>query len=171
MQILEPIKSGRPCVSIEGRRFGRLIAVQKTRGGKMLCKCDCGNERIVMRGSLLKGLTKSCGCFHSEQTRNANTQHGHATREGFSREYHSWSSMRTRCTNAKRSMFKYYGGRGITICKEWESFTQFLADMGPRPPATSLDRIDPNGNYEPANCRWATPLDQSRNRRNVKCAP
>jgi hypothetical protein len=76
--------------------------------------------------------------------------------------------MRERCRNPRFVHFKYYGGRGIRVCWQWESFDQFLADMGPRPPGTTLDRIDVNGNYEPANCRWATPVEQARNRRTAR---
>jgi len=71
-------------------------------------------------------------------------------------EYQSWKAMRARCSNPKAFGFSYYGGRGIAICERWRSYPLFLADMGPRPPGTSLDRIDVNGNHEPSNCRWVT---------------
>jgi len=74
-------------------------------------------------------------------------------------------SMKTRCRNPKNVSFKYYGARGITICGRWESFDNFLADMGARPDGKTLDRIDVNGNYEPSNCRWATPTEQEANKR------
>lgn len=88
-------------------------------------------------------------------------------------EYRSWASMINRCTNATCKGFKYYGGRGIAVCDRWRtSFIDFLADMGERPAARmSLDRIDVNGNYEPSNCRWATPLQQSRNARSNRLTP
>lgn len=93
-------------------------------------------------------------------------KHGHASREGFSPEYHSWACMIQRCTNPRRESWAHYGGRGIAVCEEWlDSFDQFLADMGPRPAGTSLDRIDVNEGYSPSNCRWATASEQSRNRR------
>ncbi len=80
-------------------------------------------------------------------------------------EYHSWSCMIQRCTNPNRYSWKYYGGRGITVCDRWLKFVDFLADMGARPPGTSLDRINNDGNYEPGNCRWATPKEQQANQR------
>ncbi len=90
--------------------------------------------------------------------------HGH-TAGKFSPEYYTWASMRTRCTNPNHSSFKNYGARGITVCPQWASFEQFLADMGPRPEGKTLDRIDTSGNYEPSNCRWATYSEQGSNRR------
>jgi len=90
-------------------------------------------------------------------------RHGHARRGNFSPEYHSWASMWTRCTNPNRSVWRHYGGKGVTVCDAWRSFEQFLADMGPRPAATSLERLDGNLGYGPGNCVWAERQTQNRN--------
>lgn len=88
--------------------------------------------------------------------------HGH-TVGAFSPEYHSWSSMIQRCTNSKRRSYQHYGGRGIKVCDRWLKFENFLADMGPRPPNTTLDRVNNDKDYTPQNCRWADTRTQARN--------
>jgi len=80
--------------------------------------------------------------------------------------YKSWAAMLTRCRNPNREDWRLYGGRGIKVCKRWLKFKSFLEDMGERPLGRTLDRFpDPDGDYEPGNCRWATPLEQVRSRR------
>jgi hypothetical protein len=104
----------------------------------------------------------------AELARKRFTKHGHATRDGGrSAEYRAWASMLSRCYKKKHKQYPNYGKRGIKVCKKWrESFLSFLADMKPRPAGNySLDRIDNDGNYAPANCRWATAIEQQQNRR------
>lgn len=97
------------------------------------------------------------------------TVHGHARRRAKGRAgtstYYIWAAMIQRCTNPKNRDYKNYGARGITVCDRWRDFTNFLADMGEKPDGLSIDRIDNDGNYEPGNCRWATPAQQASNKR------
>src|ERR1039458_5786516 len=94
-----------------------------------------------------------------------NLKHGDTSKGMIAREYYSWQNMKQRCLNPNDPSYPRYGGRGVTICRRWmESYADFRADMGPRPPNTSLDRFPNNrGNYEPSNCRWASPKEQSAN--------
>lgn len=157
---------------IGGVKFGLLTTVrlsaQTVKGASWECRCECGRAATIRQDRLRSGKTRSCGCIQrrrvAELGRRTLYKHGHATaRTG---AYASWRAMRDRCLNPKRGVFAHYGGRGITICPEWQaSFQSFLADMGPRPEGCTLDRIDVDGNYEPSNCRWATPKQQANNKR------
>lgn len=157
---------------ITGHRFGRLTVLRLAeRNGKdtcWLCACDCGGEVITRKGRLLRGYTSSCGCKRREQLRT----------HGLSRtsEYMTWASAKQRCVNPSSREYAYYGGRGITMSKEWaEDFTAFYRDMGPRPDGTELDRVDNDGpytgpcaEYPRGNCRWVTRSEQMKNRRHWK---
>ncbi len=156
------------------QRFGRLVVFEQAgRTNSQVawrCVCDCGKQTVVRGSELRSGTTKSCGCLGREISRQKATKHGH-TLNGASREYHSWQSMHRRCCNPEHKHWKHYGGRGIKIYPPWRSsdpngFSNFLSDMGKRPTGTCLDRIDNNDHYSPSNCRWATPLQQHRNRNN-----
>ena|ERR1700675_1534927 len=155
-----------------GQRFTRLLVVEAAVGSKDLCSClcDCGTSKLVRAEYLRSGHTKSCGCLRTDAGAAVGLMevHGHNSRlkGGPSPEHVSWTGMKTRCTNPKAKDFKHYGGRGIKVCQRWQYFENFFADMGPKPsPRHSIDRINPDGDYEPLNCRWATWKEQRHNRR------
>jgi hypothetical protein len=147
---------------LPGKRYDRLVVLELLPDRKARCLCDCGNETIVFRNNLRPSNTGSCGCLHYERFAMGHTKHQMVG----TREYRTWTMMKNRCLNPQTPIYKYYGGRGITICQRWQdSFEAFYADMGSRPPAMSLDRIDNNGNYEPGNCRWSNQSTQMSNTR------
>lgn len=167
----------RVLIDLVGRRFGRYVVirlvdrVQTTNGTvrpRWLCRCDCGTTRVVQGASLRSSGTLSCGCINRENVVQRCTKHGHASRAATTPEWRTWAAMRQRCHNPRSKTYAYYGGRGIEVCPEWrDDFSRFLADMGPRPRGTSLDRIDNDGMYCPSNCRWATPKEQRANCRRI----
>lgn len=144
-----------------GKRFHFLVAVEFLRPDRYRCICDCGNEVVAYTGNLNKGRNKSCGCWKKMTSKAIHTTHGMS----YSDEYKIWQGIRTRCKNPNATSFPRYGGSGITICERWDnSFDAFHEDMGPRPSKKhSVDRINNDGNYEPSNCRWATPSEQRSN--------
>jgi hypothetical protein len=166
---------------VPGHRVGRwtLISIGQPhikKGGRerrrWLCRCSCGTEKLVLEQSLrlalwaAEGGSRSCGCLALERS----TKHAHNRAGRPTSEYSTWVAAKKRCFNPRNPSYKDYGQRGIRMCAAWaNSFSLFLRDMGLKPdPTYSLDRVDPDGDYAPGNCRWAPLAVQARNKRNVR---
>lgn len=159
---------------LTGQRFGRLVALRydhtnKNNNAVWECQCDCGQKRLVMTASLKSGNTMSCGCLHSEIASERRSTHG----KSGTRLHTVWKGMNQRCSNPNHKGYKYYGGRGISVCEVWknsfEAFYEWALLNGYNPCAKrgecTLDRIDVSGDYCPENCRWTTNAEQQRNKR------
>ena len=146
-----------------GTTFNKLVvtSLHGRKNGKIYwdCLCSCGKTTIVNTGNLRTGQVASCGCMNRRPKTHGMTR---------TRTYNTWSAMIARCENHKNKDYKYYGLRGIMVCKEWRSFELFMEEMGGRPEGMTIDRIDVNGNYERSNCRWASIETQSNNKRSAR---
>ena len=151
-------------IDLQANKFGRWLVIARSgsdeRGqARFLCRCDCGNEKIIAGKVLRAGKSVSCGCWQKESVSARRKTHGCSN----SPEHRAWAAMRNRCSNSKPA-YKHWNGRGIRVCKRWGSFENFLEDVGPRPSAKhSIDRINVDGDYNPQNVRWATRKQQARN--------
>lgn len=153
---------------LTGQRFGKLLVRGRDMSysgagqeARWICTCECGGLLSVRSYCLRKQNQQSCGCT---QRHVGPTKHGYYN----TRTYHTWEQMKQRTTNPKYPNYKYYGARGIRVCPRWQDFENFLEDMGERPLNTSIDRINVNGDYEPGNCRWATPTEQANNKQSSR---
>lgn len=154
-------------VDITGNEYGRLKVISRAetiqKKTRWNCLCECGNTIIADGDKLKSQHTRSCGCLVIDALLSRAT---HGERGKRTKEFRAWAAMKSRCSNSKDKIYKFYGGRGIKVCDEWiSSFPSFLACLGRCPDGHSLDRVDVNGNYEPGNVRWASDTIQMFNRR------
>ncbi len=152
-----------------GKVFGRLTIIEELKNQFVLTSCVCGKTHRVVKNDLRTGSTKSCGCLQKENTRQRLTGNPSKNRKNKNVDestYINWYHMLRRCYTKTCISYKNYGGKGITVCERWHNFDNFFEDMGKRPKKDmSVDRIDTFGNYSPENCKWATKLEQNRNKR------
>lgn len=151
---------------LRGKRFGRLIVLKdlgKRCGGHIVwtCICGCGNIHEAIGNNLVRGIARSCGCLRREVTIKKNWKHG----DRWIRLYTTWLNMKNRCFGKNHHHYKYYGAKGIKVCSEWRNnfitFKSWALVNGYQGNLT-IDRINPDGNYEPSNCQWLTMSENSK---------
>lgn len=152
-------------IDLTRKRFGRLTVTKRAantpKGATAWeCYCSCDKTITVLSGNLIKGLTKSCGCYRKDIASQLNVTHGKYK----TLTYKIWSGVHYRCNSNDPN----YGGRGIQVCKRWNKFENFFEDMGKRPAGFTLKRIDVNKDYSKNNCAWTAVELQQRNRRDTK---
>lgn len=152
-------------LDLSGQRFGRLVAIERAPNHKRQtvwkCHCDCGAEVEVQLGHLRSGRIVSCGCYKAENSKTRATIHGLR----HTKLYMVWTSMRQRCKNPKNKEYKYYGGRGISVCEEWNDyavFNEWAQSHGYRE-GLSIERVDIDRGYCPENCTWIPLSEQAKN--------
>lgn len=166
---------------LTGQKFGRLTAKYLVYGRRngvsvryWVCQCECGNEVVVGQGNLISGNTSSCGCYRKELLHEISTKHGGARVNKKDRLYAVWSKMRDRCNNPNNQRYELYGGRGITVCDEWNDYSKFREwayengyDENAKRDECMIDRIDNYAGYSPSNCRWVDISIQATNKRDT----
>ena len=151
---------------IVGEKYGRLTVLENHHPkDEAVCRCECGNIKIARATNIFYGGTRSCGCLFSEGN---NFKHGDRRNHQKNRLYGIWKGIRERCNTPSHKSYDRYGGRGITLCEEWNDYTKFREWSFNNGYADDLtiDRINVDGDYEPNNCRWVSYKVQANNRRN-----